>query len=85
MPTMIRSLTHPAGFTRLHRTVSAAVLSAYLGAFALWYAITDNASAGEIAFKFGYVTFMWLIIRVLLIMPWAERSDAERRRYSWAD
>ena len=85
MPTIMRSLTHPSGFTRLHRSVSAIVLSLYLGAAALWYVITDNASTGEVAFKFGYVTFMWLIIRVFLIMPWAERSETERRRYSWAD
>ena len=85
MPTMMRSITHPAGFTRLHRTVSAVLLSLYLGAFAIWYAITDDAPAGEIAFKLAYVTFMWLIIRVMLIMPWAERSVARRPDYSWAD
>lgn len=74
MPTMMRSLTHPPGFTRFHRTVSAVVLSLYLGAFALWCAITDDASAGDIAFKAGYVIFMWLIVHTFLIMPWAERS-----------
>ena len=72
----MKTLITPPGFTRFYRIASAGFLVFLLAAVSVYFLIADDLTAGDVAFKLGYVFLQWGVVRVFLTAA-AERNAAK--------